>query len=327
MKSILGGLSIAGTLLMTTVLCAAPSEARITRIEISKIEPAFEGAQFGAVGTYERVIGRAYGEVDPNLRANAIIQDIDHAPRNAKGFVEYVTDVDILRPADRSKGNGILFFNVVNRGNKGGLFNADIPFGLPQNIADNNAPKVAGDGFMMKQGYTLVWFGWQGDILPGNNRMTLTVPVAKNLDGSAITGIVRGELIAQAPTKALNLSSGWFTGLNHSSYPTVNVDNRTQLADGFLPSLTVRSKEQDPRVPIANSEWSLGACPEGASVVPGDRQICFPSGFQPGRIYELIYRAKDPLVLFPDDLNALSVRSDQSQSFPDNLVALSRHRR
>jgi hypothetical protein len=157
MKSILGGLSIAGTLLMTIGLCAAPSEARITRIEISKIEPAFEGAQFGAVGTYERVIGRAHGEVDPNLRANAIIQDIDHAPRNAEGFVEYVTDVDILRPADRSKGNGILFFNVVNRGNKGGVFNADIPFGLPQNLADNNAPKVAGDGFMMKQGYTLVW--------------------------------------------------------------------------------------------------------------------------------------------------------------------------
>ena len=294
MKNIRDGFLIASTVL-TTVLCAAPSEARITRIEITKVEPAFEGKQFGPVGTYERVIGRAYGEVDPDLPANAIIQDISLAPKNARGAVEYVTDIDILRPADRSKGNGILFFNVVNRGNKGGLFNADIPFGFPQNIADNNALKVVGDGFMMKQGYTLVWFGWQGDILPENNRMTLTVPVAKNPDGSAITGVVRGEMIVQVPAKTLNLSSGWFTGLNHSSYPTASVDNRTPLADGFLPSLTVRSKEQDPRVPIANTEWSFGVCPEGGSVVPGDRQICFPSGFQPGRIYELIYRARTRL--------------------------------
>src|SRR5215470_13065073 len=128
MKSIRSRLLIAGTVL-TTLLCTAQSEARITYIEITKVEPAFEGKQFGPVGTYERVIGRAYGEVDPDLPANAIIQDIGLAPKNARGAVEYVTDIDILRPADRSKGNGILFFNVVNRGNKGGLplFNADVP--------------------------------------------------------------------------------------------------------------------------------------------------------------------------------------------------------
>src|SRR4029450_12797161 len=114
---------------------------------------AFGGQTFGDVGAYERVIG--FGEADPGLPANAIIQDIDLAPRNAKGSVEYATDIDILRPVDRSKGNGVLLFNVVNRGNKGGLaaFNADVPVGLPQNVADNNAVKVAGDGLMMKQGY------------------------------------------------------------------------------------------------------------------------------------------------------------------------------
>src|SRR5215471_2450380 len=147
MKSILVAMSIAVTFLVMIALCAAPSDARITHIEITKVEPAFEGKEFGAVGTYERLIGRAHGEVDPNLPANAIIQDIALAPKNARGFIEYVTDLEILRPADRSKSNGIVFFNVVNRGNKGGLFNADIPFGLPQNIADNNALKVAGDGF------------------------------------------------------------------------------------------------------------------------------------------------------------------------------------
>src|SRR5260370_41909246 len=99
-------------------VATAPAEARITRIEITKTEPAFAGQTFGAVGGYERLIGKAYGEVDPGAEANALIQDIARAPRNARGMVEYVTDIDILRPADRSKGNGVLFFNIVNRGNK-----------------------------------------------------------------------------------------------------------------------------------------------------------------------------------------------------------------
>src|SRR5260370_35593881 len=140
-------------------LATAPGEACINRIEITKTEPAFAGQTFGAVGAYERLIGKAYGEVDPGAEANALIQDIARAPRNARGMVEYVTDIDILRPADRSKGNGVLFFNIVNRGNKGGLplFNADVP----ANVVNNNNLTAAGDGFLQRQGYTVVWFGWQ----------------------------------------------------------------------------------------------------------------------------------------------------------------------
>ena len=95
-----------------------------------------------------------------------MIQDIALAPKNAKGMVEYSTDIDILRPADRSKSNGVLFFNIINRGNKGGLslFNTDIPGG-PANTGNINALTEAGDGFMQQQGYTLVWFGWQPDVL------------------------------------------------------------------------------------------------------------------------------------------------------------------
>src|SRR5439155_18058549 len=121
-------------------------------VEIAKSEPAFGGQSFGLVGTYERLTGKAYGEVDPAAEANAAIQDIARAPRNARGLVEYVTDVDILRPADRSKGNGVLFFNIVNRGNKGGLplFNADVP----ANVVNNNnlTTTTAGDGFLQRQG-------------------------------------------------------------------------------------------------------------------------------------------------------------------------------
>ena len=278
------------------------AQARITRIEITRTEPAFGGATYDPVGGYERLTGKAYGEVDPRDAKNAVIQDIALAPRNARGMVEYSTDVEILRPADRQKGNGVLFFNIVNRGNKHGItsFNADVP-GRPADLGDNNGLKHAGDGWMMRQGYTLIWFGWQPDVLPGNNRITFAVPVAHNPDGSPITGVVRAELVlpasANAAVKTLNLSSGWFTTMTTASYPTASTDNRTASADGFLPTLTVRAKEADARTPIANTEWSFGACAEGGGVKANDKQICYPAGFQPGRLYELIYRAKDPLVL------------------------------
>ena len=284
------------------LLLSTPSQARITRLEITKAEPAFGGQSFGTVGIYERLQGRAHGEVDPRDVKNAIIQDIALAPRNARGMVEYTTDVEILRPADRQKGNGVLFFNVVNRGNKHGIvsFNADVPQ-RPADLGDNNALKNAGDGWMMQQGYTLVWFGWQGDVLPGNSRLTMKVPAARNPDGSSITGIVRAELVlgplVREPMKTLNLSSGWFPGMTHASYATASTDNRKAFEDGFAPTLTVRGKENEPRAPIPNTEWSFGACTDAGGVTPNETQICYPAGFQLGRLYELIYRAKDPLVL------------------------------
>ena len=265
------------------------------------LKPAFAGQSFGTVGTYERLTGKAYGEVDPGSPANSLIQDIALAPRNAHGMVEYVTDIDILRPADRSKGNGVLFFNIVNRGNKGGLplFNADVP----PNLAGNNNLATAGDGFMQRKGYTMVWFGWQPDVAAGANRLTMKVPVARNADGSPITGIVRSALTTPAqivpttPITTLNLSSGWLTGVGHNAYPTVNTDNRTPLADGFLPQLTVRAREHEPQVVIPNNEWSFGACERYRPAVINDTQICYPAGFQPGHLYELTYQARDPLVL------------------------------
>ena len=280
---------------------AETAEARITRIEITRTEAAFAGQSFGNVGPYERLIGKAYGEVDPTSASNAVIQDIGLAPRNQRGMVEYVTDIDILRPADRSKGNGVLFFNIVNRGNKGGLalFNADMPF----EVAANNNLASAGDGFMQRQGYIIVWFGWQPDVAPGNGRLTMKVPVARNPDGSSITGLVRSELttsplvVPPAPTTTLNLSSGWFTMMATSAYPAVSADNRSPLADGFLPRLTVRRHEFEPRTPIPNSEWSFGACEAGKPAAVNDTQICYPAGFMPGLLYEVTYRAKDPLVL------------------------------
>jgi hypothetical protein len=278
-------------------LAPAASQARIVRVEITQTAPAWGGRNFGEIGAYERVIGKAYGEIDPLSPSNAMIQDIALAPKNARGMVEYFTDIDILRPADRTKSNGVLFFNIINRGNKGGLalFNADIPGG-PANLGNTNAVTEAGDGFMQQHGYTVVWFGWQPDVVGGNSRMMMQVPVAKNPDGSAITGTVRNELTVLRPATTLPLQSGWFTA-GSKPYPTVSTDNKTALADGFLPTLSMRVRENEPRTLIPNSEWSFGSCEADKAPAANDWQICYPAGFKPGRLYELTYRAKDPLVL------------------------------
>ncbi len=270
-------------------MAATPADARITRIEITSVQPAFGGAAFGTVGGYERVIGRAHGEVDPAHPGNAIIQDIALAPRNARGMVEYATDVEILRPAARDAGNGVLFFDVVNRGGKRllSLYN-----GAPV----SNEPSNPGDGFLMRQGYTLIFFGWQPDILPGAGRMTMQVPVARHADGSPVTGVVRSEIVVQQAANTVLLSTGSFTGMTHAPYPTAATDHRAAFPDGFRPTLTMRARAEVPRQEVPADRWRFADC-DGAAPVPSETRLCLDGGFQPGVMYELIYRAKDPTVL------------------------------
>ncbi len=273
-----------------SIVIASSAQAHVTKLDILRVEPAFGGVHFGETGTYERVVGIVHGELDPNAPANAIIQDLALAPRNARGMVEYTTDLDLIRPADPAKSNNILLFDVMNRGNKRALtlYNADMR-GTATALNNN---EVTGDGFLQKQGTTVISFGWQGDVAPGENRLLTHLPVAKNKDGSPVTGVVRSELTTLAPTTTLNLSSGWFTTMTHTSYPTVETDNTKPLSGGFLPTLTVRSRENAPREVMPASAWHFGACDK-----PNDTQICLPGGFQPGKLYEVIYRAKDPMVM------------------------------
>lgn len=284
----------AALLAASSLLIAGAADAKITRIEITRTEAAFDGKSFGPVGGYERLVGKAYGALDPKQAENSLIQDIALAPRNAKGLVEYVADIEILRPKDAAKGNGVQLVEVVNRGNKLALRNFHT--GMPGDAADLNALKSSGDGFLLNQGFTVVWFGWQADLVAGNSRVRLQAPIAKNADGSSVTGILRSEIVVNAPTRSLPLSAGFFTGLTHTPYPTVSTNNAAPLQAGFLPTLTVRGKENAPRTPIPNSEWSFARCPEGEAT-PSDVSICLPAGFQPGKLYELIYQAKDPIVL------------------------------
>ena len=314
----------------------AEADARITHLEITKTEPAFGGQSFGDGGPYEHLTGRVTGELDPADPANSGIQDINLAPRNARGMVEYVTNIELLKPVDMARGNRILFFEVNNRGNKlaPGSFNNAVAGG----VADRNALSSPGDGWLMRAGYTMVWFGWEMDVRPGMMRIGMPPIVAQNHDGSAITGIVRSEIITPVAATSLPISLSQqiqnYPIDSYDSYPTASLDNSTPFSDGFLPTLTVRAREQDPREPILNDAWSFGTCEQGAAAIPDAKHICYHDGFKPGRLYELIYRAKDPTVgglgfAAARDLGAFLRNSDKDDSGaanpvyrPDNLAII-----
>jgi hypothetical protein len=241
---------------------AAPIQARVTKFEIVKIEsPAFEGRAFGQVGTYDRITARATMAVDPAARANVTIVDLERAPRNAAGRVEFVADVAILKPTDMRRGNGKLFYDVLNRGNKIGLV-------LMNDAPGANDPakaEHAGNGFLMEQGYTVVWSAWQGDVPVGANRMLLTLPVA-----TGITGISREEFIFENATTPATATL---------SYPADDMD-------AAKAKLTVRAQEGDARqTPPGLSFTYLSAT---------QIRIERPAGFDAGAIYEFIYPARDP---------------------------------
>jgi hypothetical protein len=272
---------------------ATAAEARILRIDITRDEPAFGGRAFGDAGAYRHITGIAHGAVDPADPRNAGIQDLWLAPRDAQGRVAYDSPVDILVPADRARGNSVLFLEVVNRGNK--LAPLFFNLGTPQDAATRNALTDPGDGLLFREGYTMVWFGWQADVPPGGGRLGLAPVVAHRPDGTPITGIVRAELSTAAPAPDLALTARAQVAVPPAPYLPASTDTTTPDASGFLPTLTVRAREQDPRVPIPNTQWRFGAC--GAEGKADPARLCLEGAFQPGHLYELIYRARDPLVL------------------------------
>src|SRR5436309_939826 len=164
----------------------------ITRIAVGRRELFAGGHEFPITGPYEKLVGKVYGEVDPRHRPNKIIVNLDKAPRNRGGRVEYWSDFCILKPLDMARGNGKMFFDAPNRGSKRiAAFLNDAP--------QNNDPTAIGDagnGFLMRQGYTIVWCGWQGDLMPEKNWLVAGVPIATN-NGREIVRKVRTEIVGE----------------------------------------------------------------------------------------------------------------------------------
>ena len=271
--------ALVAALLTIVAGLAAPerAEAGITRIEITRVEsPTFEGTSFGTVGQYEKLAGRAYGEVDPAASRNAVIADLGLAPTNAAGKVEYSTDIYILRPVVQSQGNHRVLFDMNNRGGKFALlYLNDGPGSFPQPPNDPTTAADAGNGFLMRQGYTLVWSGWDATVTTGNSRLTMTVPIARNADGSSIVGPSLEEFVID--------NSATTTGF--LSYTAASLDKS-------LASLSVREHYADPPTPIPASDW--GYVDSSGNAI---RLLPVGTRFQQGRLYEFTYPAKDPLVV------------------------------
>jgi Alpha/beta hydrolase domain len=263
------------------------SDARVVRFVVEQQRSFADGMAFGDTGPYERLDGRAYMEVDPRDPLNAGIVNLDKAPRNDRGTVEFSTPIYILKPVDMARGNGKIFYTINNRGNK-------ISIGRFNFATESNDPLTAahaGDGFLMRLGYTIVDAGWQGDVAPGNNRLFPDLPVGTQPDGSPIVAAVRIEYsdrtIPQAGTFTLTLEGS----TAFRSYETAHTDTAHS-------TLTVRDSVDGPKVPIPSDRWAFGTCPTGeASLVPTTTDICLFDGFRADQLYELIYPAKNPIVM------------------------------
>lgn len=250
------------SLLATAGVFCQRTEARLTRITA---EPATVIAlpSFGSTGPYLKIVGTFEGELDPSDRRNAVVADIHLAPLG-NGKVRYKATFFILRPADLSQGNGKLFYNFNNRGNK------QIFDWLNDGTSSNN-PATAehfGNGFLMRYGYIVAFSGWAGDVTAGPNVLSIEVPTAHNQDGTSITGKVVAELVPrQTNETTINLP-----------YPS----NDTKANNGVL---TVRQNPSDPKVPVAGWTWV------------NERQIRFAGPARVPWIYEFVYQAKDPKVM------------------------------
>jgi hypothetical protein len=270
---------------LTLVLSPGAVHGELKALTIYHREPFAGGAAFGETGPYERIVGLARFAVDPKDPRDPMIVDLGLAPRNGDGKVEFESDVFLLVPADLARGNRALFYDVNNRGNKLalGMFNSAPSSNDPKTLAD------AGNGFLFRRGYVVVWCGWIGELLPGNNRLLLRAPVAAE-NGGPIHGIVRYEMTADAPAETLPLSRRE----GHGSYsPSVRGE-----ASGVL---TWRQRETDQRVVIPRGQWSLERLPiptvaQGAAGTLPQIRCRVAGGFRPGYLYELICEAEGPIV-------------------------------
>jgi hypothetical protein len=238
------------------------------RLDISGTALAYGGRAFGATGPYELVHGRVFGTLDPAHPSHAGIVNLDRAPRDPNGPVGYACELLILKPADMARGNGWLFYDVLNRGEQRALSRVNgAPPGFPA-----SASADPGDGFLMEQGYTIVWSGWQGDIAGGGSGLVARFPVAGS-DDDPIVDLSREEWTdtGTAPVFAAPLS-----------WPAASLDPTGAV-------LSVRAREGDPRDTPDDLTWRY----RDEMTIEMRR----PAGYDSGAIYEFIYPATRPAVL------------------------------
>jgi hypothetical protein len=246
--------------ILAILLCVAPSlaNAEVTKVTIASRAVVADGQPFGSVGPYEKLTGTIEFALDPANPHNKRIVDLDAAPRADDGRVHVTADLYVLQPVDAARGNGTLLFEIANRGRKGMLGR----FNRAQGVPDPTAPADFGDGFLMKDGYTIVWVGWQFDVQPPNLRIEAPeVNAPGRVRLSFIPDEKRSEM---AP-------ADW------PRYPPANPDDPSA-------TLTVRDRYWDKPTALPRQSWRFASA-------NGRPRVVLDTGFEPGRVYEVDYNA------------------------------------
>ncbi|HEY7910760.1 MAG TPA: alpha/beta hydrolase domain-containing protein [Blastocatellia bacterium] len=271
-------LMLAGGLLIL-LAAADATRAAVTRIEIKTRADLLAGKEFALAGSYEKIVAKVYFEVDPANPRNRVIVDLDKAPRNARGNVEFSADLYILKPKDTARGNGAALVEIPNRGGKAMVRF----FNHARNSLDPATEAEMGDGFLMRHGFTLVWIGWQFDTPRREGAMRLDAPVATD-NGKVIEGWVRSDFVFNS--KVFSASLG-HRGQN--AQPAINPDSRQYV-------LTVRDTVLGKRRVVPRDDWQFARMVEGKPLADPNF-IYLKSGFEPGKIYEVVYKTQNPVVV------------------------------
>lgn len=260
---------------------ASRADAHVTRVEIISRTDVLDGRAFGLAGAYEKIVGRVYFAVNPENLHNKRIVDLDKAPRNAQGEVEFSADLYLLKPKDMNKGNNAVLFEVSNRGGKGILR-------LVNSVTSSDPNVEFGDGFLMREGYTVAWVGWEFDVADEGDRLKLFAPVAHDAGGKEIRGLVRSDFTPAQKVDDMPVGHSLLGPTGGKSYP---VDDPASTKN----VLTVRDTPDGKRQTIPRSQWSFAHAVDGR-LTADPHFIHLDGGFQAGKIYELVYGAKNPVV-------------------------------
>jgi hypothetical protein len=292
------------------LLLAAPAALRgeVVRIDVTSRTDLLGGKPFGSAGAYEKLTGRIYFEIDPSNSANRIITDIANAPRNARGRVELSSDFFLIKPKQVDRGNRTVLYEVSNRGGKGmlGFFNH------AAGSLDPESEAHIGDGFLMKQGFTLLWLGWQFDPPAREGLVRVYAPIATD-NGEPIVGIVRSEVIVARRSFDASLADR-----NHVAYAVADPNDPWN-------TLTVRDTVEGRRRLVSRSQWKFARL-EGGAPVPDSTRVYLEGGFEPSKIYEVVYRSQNPPVVgvgpaaVRDAISMLKYASADAWSVPAGAI-------
>ncbi len=262
---------------LLVALLALPSvaDARVKKIVIEKkVSPAFDGATFGPSGQYETIAGRAFGELDPADARNAIITDIKLAPKNASGKVEYIVSFFLVKPVDMSKASHLMWQDVPNRGGR---------------VTINPAERAYGDIGLSS--------GWQGDnsgrTVPGPDNDWVIVPIAKNADGSPVSGLVVGRIVNASGVNSQQM----FVNANPVPYKPATLDTTKATLTTHTAETTDGKISGEQKVAASDWAWAKCSADKPFPGTPDPTEICVKGGFNPKLLYQVVFSSNDDYVL------------------------------